>query len=44
MGGKYLSEEEYWNYAKSGSPEDIKRLEEVVYFAFEIVRISSILL
>jgi len=41
VGNTYLSVKEFWNLAKESDP---KHLEEVIYTAVDIMRISSIMM
>ena len=44
LGNKNLSETKYWTLAKSEDPEDLKKLQNILYTALETFRIASILM
>jgi methionyl-tRNA synthetase len=44
LGNNQLSEEEFWNLAKTNDEEGLEKLQDLLYVTFEITRISSILL
>jgi len=44
LGNYELNNHEFWKLSKSDDPEQLKVLESLLYFVFEISRISSYLL
>ena len=44
LGNKNLSETKYWELAKSEKPEDLAKLQNILYTALETFRLASVLL